>query len=93
MIAVIATFVLPGLFAVSGMFALATLALSWRRYGREFAAIRAQLAASAETEAVWARLAITAAPIAAAPARLARITPPAARPARPRQQPALRVAA
>ena len=98
MIAVIATFVLPALFAVSGLFALATLALSWRHYGREFAAIRAQLAASSEVQAVWAGIA--AGPERAAAAPRLRVTPAARpvapRPALPRQaarQPALRVAA
>jgi hypothetical protein len=99
MVAMIAQFVLPALFAASGLFALATLALSWRHYGHEFAAIRAQLAASAEVEAVWVRLAAGTAPAADAaarpmPAAQSRRAP--ARPALPRpalRQPALRVAA
>ena len=49
MVAMIAQFVLPALFAASGLFALATLALSWRHYGREFAAIRAQLTTGPHT--------------------------------------------
>lgn len=99
MIAMIAQFVLPALFAISGLFALATLALSWRHYGREFAVIRAQLAASAEIEAVWVRLGSGMAPAVdtATGPRLAVQTPRA--PVRPNlhrpsvRQPVLRAAA
>jgi hypothetical protein len=59
MIATFVNFALPVLFFGSGLFALATLALTWRAYGRELGALRAQLASADEWREFDVRLART----------------------------------
>jgi|KBSSwiStaDraftv2_1062776.scaffolds.fasta_scaffold226033_2 hypothetical protein len=59
MIATLASFALPCLFIGSAVFALATLALTWRAYGRELGALRAQLAACPDLREYQGRVATT----------------------------------
>lgn len=57
MIATFASFALPFLFIGSGVFALAVLTLTWRAYGRELSALRAQLAITDDLRAFDLRVA------------------------------------
>jgi hypothetical protein len=55
----LASVVLPALFAATGSFALGALALTWRTYGGQIRAIRAQIAALDDQREFTVRLAIT----------------------------------
>ena len=55
----LASIVLPVLFAVSGLFALGCIVLAWSTYGAQLKAIRAQLAGLDDREELTVRLALT----------------------------------
>jgi hypothetical protein len=55
----IASVVLPVLFAATGLFAVGCLFVTWRAYGAHFRAIRAQLAGIEDYREFTVRLALT----------------------------------
>ncbi|HET9630036.1 MAG TPA: hypothetical protein VFP14_11195 [Novosphingobium sp.] len=57
MTAFFASFALPFLFCASGVLAVFALGLTWRTYGRELQALRAQLAATADLREFTSRVA------------------------------------
>lgn len=56
MIAAVTDFVLPALFLSSGALAAASLVLSWRHYGAQFRALRAELAGLSDTRELIVRM-------------------------------------